>query len=153
MQSDLTNELALLIALAAVIIGPTVQWLIARRQINASIISSNRVKSIEELQADIAKYIVLIKSLDPYEDKHHLKLTPQESRLFILLIKMAMLAGDALALCLVRAFLSAHEAKQLICLGYDPLSGDKSWGRRRIRHRERFLSLLYGQPIRCGDGE
>ncbi len=75
---------------------------------------------------------------------------------FYLFFKMAILAGDALALCLVRAFLSAHEAKQLICLGHDPLAGNKWWerlSRRRIRHRERFLSLLYGQPIRCADSE
>ena len=75
---------------------------------------------------------------------------------FYLLIKIAMLVGNTLALCVVRAFLSAHEAKQLICLGYDPLSGDKWWdrmSRRRIRHRERLLSLLYGQSIRCADGE
>lgn len=75
---------------------------------------------------------------------------------FYLLIRVALLVGDALALCLARVFLSAHEAKQLICLGHDPLSGDKWWerlSRRRIRQRERFLSLLYGQPIRCEEGE
>ena len=75
---------------------------------------------------------------------------------FYLLIRVALLVGDALALCLARVFLSAHEAKQMICLNHDPFSGNRRWerlSRRRIRQRERLLSWLYGQPIRCKDDE
>ncbi|MCH8197906.1 MAG: PH domain-containing protein [Proteobacteria bacterium] len=62
----------------------------------------------------------------------------------------------ALVLSIARVFLSADEAKQLICLDY-AYSSDIKWldrlTRGHVRLEERFLSLLYGQTIRCADGE
>jgi hypothetical protein len=69
---------------------------------------------------------------------------------------IVMLAGGGLALCLARLFLSADEARQLVCLDYDILSEDY-WQIRLVRRFKRlsarFLSWLYRQPIRCDDGE
>ncbi len=82
---------------------------------------------------------------------------------FILLLPFVLVLAliglyvfTALALTIARAFLSADEAKQLICLGYAYLS-DIKWldrlTRAHVRLEERFLSRLYGQTIRCEEGE
>ncbi len=72
---------------------------------------------------------------------------------------IARLVSGALALCLARNFFTADEAKQLVCL----LSNARHflpvdhWQSRLIRRRdrlaERYVSWLYGQPIRCEDDE
>lgn len=66
------------------------------------------------------------------------------------------IVGHVLVLTMLRFVLSADEVKQFICLGYDPLAGD-NWrsrlGRRFLRLTERYVSWLYGQPIRCEDDE
>ncbi len=64
--------------------------------------------------------------------------------LYYALLWMIMLVSSALALCLVRVFLSTNEAKQLVCLGFHPYF---FWRPAKL------LSRLYGQPIRCEDDE
>ena len=83
-------------------------------------------------------------------------------QLFVLLSSMiggGLIGGivsTALSLTVTRIFLSANEASQLIYLAYAFQSGIKGLGsltRGHVWFAERFLSLLYGQPIRCADSE
>ena len=71
-------------------------------------------------------------------------------------VSAGYIVGPVLALTILRIFLSADEVKQLICLGYKPLAGD-NWRSRLdrcfLRLGERYVSWLYGQPIRCEDDE
>ena len=81
---------------------------------------------------------------------------------FVLLLSMigaaliGVVVSTALAVTVARIFLSVNEASQLIYLAYAYQSGIKWLGsltRGHVWFAERFLSLLYGQPIRCADGE
>lgn len=69
---------------------------------------------------------------------------------------IGVLVASAMALAILRIVLSADESKQLICIGYDTLSLDRRLDRLLHRHyrlAERYVSWLYGRPIRCGDDE
>ncbi len=69
---------------------------------------------------------------------------------------IGVVVSTALALTVARIFLSVDEATQLICLGYAYPSGIKWLDRLVSGHVwfvERFLSWLYGQPIRCEESE
>lgn len=46
-----------LIALAAVVVGPAISLEIAKRQIRAQLVSTNRQKWIEELRSHVAQYV------------------------------------------------------------------------------------------------
>ena len=74
----------------------------------------------------------------------------------LVLALIGLCVSNALVLTIARVFLSADEAKRLICLGY-AYSSDIKWldrlTRGHVRLEERFLSWLYGQPIRCAEGE
>ena len=71
-------------------------------------------------------------------------------------ILIGFLGSSVLALTIMRVFVSADEAKRLICAGHDSVSGGKRLDRfTRLLYwiAERYVSLLYGQPIRCEDDE
>ncbi len=71
-------------------------------------------------------------------------------------ILIGFLGSSVLALTIMRVFVSADEAKRLICAGHDSVSGGKRLDRfTRLLYwiAERYVSLLYGQPIRCKDDE
>lgn len=56
--------LSSLVALAAVIIGPLVQLVIAKKQIAASTISSNRQVWIDELRKEVAEFLMISSHLE-----------------------------------------------------------------------------------------
>ena len=71
-------------------------------------------------------------------------------------ILIGWVGSNMLMLTIFRVFLSVDEAKQMICTGYHSFSGESRLDRftRPLYWLfERYVSLLYGQPIRCEDNE
>ena len=54
---ELISLLSALVALVAVIVGPIVTWRIAKRQIQASVVSANRQNWINDLREAVAGFI------------------------------------------------------------------------------------------------
>ena len=54
---EIGTIIALVIALAAVVVGPVIQLQIAKRQIRAQLVSANRQKWIEDLRTRIADFL------------------------------------------------------------------------------------------------
>ncbi len=61
-----------LTALVAVIVSPVVSVYVARRQIRASVVSSNRYKWIDQLRDQLAELVSLIRFLDLYRKIEHI---------------------------------------------------------------------------------
>ena len=57
------ETISLLIALSAVLVGPFVSWKIAKKQISAQVISSNRQQWINDLRDTISKFLRDAKSI------------------------------------------------------------------------------------------
>lgn len=53
----------LVVALAAVIVGPTIQLVIAKRQLRATVLSANRQNWINNLRDQLAEFVALASSL------------------------------------------------------------------------------------------
>jgi len=58
-----TEQISLMIALSAVLISPFVSWKIAKKQISAQVISTNRQQWINELRDTISEFLRDAKSL------------------------------------------------------------------------------------------
>jgi hypothetical protein len=56
---DNTAVVSAITALVAVIVGPSISYLIAKKQIIGNVIASNRIKWIEDLRVDIAEFVAL----------------------------------------------------------------------------------------------
>ena len=54
---EITTIIALVIALAAVVVGPVIQLQIAKQQIRAQLVSANRLKWIEGVRSHIADFV------------------------------------------------------------------------------------------------
>ena len=67
--------MSLLIAILATFFGPLIQLHIAKRQIRASVLSSNRQQWIDRLREQIANFITIISELNTHAQFKHLDIS------------------------------------------------------------------------------
>lgn len=63
-SSAQTANLALLVAVLAVFVGPFVQMWIAKRQVRATVLSANRQRWIDSLRSQIAEFLAALVTLN-----------------------------------------------------------------------------------------
>lgn len=137
---DLVPVISATTALVAVAVSPFVSWKIAKRQINASNVSSKRQVWIDELRKDVAEALALLSRIEELK-RPNPELTPQEQldvfdkrmeaqlRAIELLmqIKLRLNPNEQDHNDLVKAFQSLNNASS------DPQPGETEEDRRRLQ--------------------